>query len=305
MVSKFASFLKTRKEKLNLEPIASDKNDPLFSAPQLKAELGDNNTVPQETGNEGVNLPKVVKKHPNCIGGSVSSSSSASLLSVKRAKCGSEGNFVKLNINGYGRKKFKFKGRRSSFGSSSSGRRRVSKRRKRKSGVGEEEEGEESGLCDEEGLVMEIKQTEKRSNFDMETVKEAVTSVRNEASDENLVRLLKLTHGYDSFRNGQLEAIKMVLSGKSAMLVLPTGAGKSLCYQLPALILPGVTLVVSPLVALMTDQLKHLPPAIPGGLLCSSQVVLRTSTVYVSVSCVRLLILYYCHCRHQKRLRRL
>ncbi|KAL5552486.1 hypothetical protein UlMin_039887, partial [Ulmus minor] len=80
-----------------------------------------------------------------------------------------------------------------------------------------------------------------------------------------------LTHGHDSFRDGQLEAIKMVLAGKSSMLVLPTGTGKSLCYQLPAIILPGITLVVSPLVALMIDQQKQLPPMIQGGLLSSSQ----------------------------------
>ncbi|KAL3501051.1 hypothetical protein ACH5RR_035500 [Cinchona calisaya] len=272
LVSKFASFSKTRKKDLKFEAIESDQNDPLISTPQLKAELGDNDVVPQKIGNDGVNSSKAVKKHPNCIGGSVPSSScSASLLSVKRVKCGSEGNFVKLNINGYGRKKFKFKGKRSNFGSSSNGRQRFSKRSKRKSRVGDGGEGEESGLCDEEGLVVDIKQTEKRSNFDGGAIEEAVMRVRNEASDENLVKLLKLTHGYDSFRDGQLEAIKMVLSGKSTMLVLPTGAGKSLCYQLPALVLPGITLVVSPLVALMIDQLKHLPPAIPGGLLCSSQ----------------------------------
>ncbi|KAK9276614.1 hypothetical protein L1049_006149 [Liquidambar formosana] len=63
----------------------------------------------------------------------------------------------------------------------------------------------------------------------------------------------------------------MVLAGKSTMLVWPTGAGKSLCYQLPAIILPGITLVISPLVALMIDQLKQLPPMIKGSLLSSSQ----------------------------------
>ncbi|GAV85456.1 DEAD domain-containing protein/Helicase_C domain-containing protein, partial [Cephalotus follicularis] len=63
----------------------------------------------------------------------------------------------------------------------------------------------------------------------------------------------------------------MVLAGKSTMLVLPTGAGKSLCYQIAAMVLPGVMLVVSPLVALMIDQLRHLPPVIRGGLISSSQ----------------------------------
>jgi ATP-dependent DNA helicase Q4 len=100
-----------------------------------------------------------------------------------------------------------------------------------------------------------------------------VSAARNEPSDENLVRLLKVVYGYDSFRDGQLEAIRMVLAGESAMLVLPTGAGKSLCYQLPAMVLPGITVVVSPLVALMIDQLRQLPPMIRGGLLCSSQVL--------------------------------
>lgn len=112
-----------------------------------------------------------------------------------------------------------------------------------------------------------------RLEVDEELIGEAVLGVRNEPSDENLLKLLKLTHGYESFRDGQLEAIKMVLSGKSTMLVLPTGAGKSLCYQLPAVVLPGIVLVVSPLVALMIDQLKQLPPMIEGGLICSSQVV--------------------------------
>ncbi|KAA8529737.1 hypothetical protein F0562_034163 [Nyssa sinensis] len=131
-------------------------------------------------------------------------------------------------------------------------------------------------LCDEDGLVSETAQKQDMKErgglkFDVELIEEAVLHVRNEASNENLLKLLKLTHGYDSFRDGQLEAIKMVLTGKSTMLVLPTGAGKSLCYQLPAMVLPGITLVVSPLVALMIDQLKQLPPMIQGGLLCSTQ----------------------------------
>lgn len=67
------------------------------------------------------------------------------------------------------------------------------------------------------------------------------------------------THfGFDEFRAGQREVVELLLAGKSAVAVFPTGGGKSLCYQLPALSLEGVTLVVSPLIALMKDQIDAL-----------------------------------------------
>lgn len=203
-----------------------------------------------------------VRKNLGLIGGD-----NSGLVKVKRAKCVNEGNFVKLNINGYGRKKFTYKNKRT--GSSASSRRRKYFRGSKGSVRGL---GEENSVLDEEGFEADIAKVQEKLNPHAELIEEAVMRVRNEASDENLQKLLMLTHGYDSFRDGQLEAIKMVLSGKSTMLVLPTGAGKSLCYQLPALVLTGITLVVSPLVALMIDQLKQLPPAIRGGLLSSSQV---------------------------------
>jgi ATP-dependent DNA helicase RecQ len=69
---------------------------------------------------------------------------------------------------------------------------------------------------------------------------------------------LKQTFGYDGFRPGQDQAIRAVVAGRSAAAIFPTGSGKSLCYQLPALLLPHLTLVVSPLLALMQDQLAFL-----------------------------------------------
>ena len=69
---------------------------------------------------------------------------------------------------------------------------------------------------------------------------------------------LAQTFGYDSFRPGQEQAIRAVVAGRSAAAIFPTGSGKSLCYQLPALLLPHLTLVVSPLLALMQDQLAFL-----------------------------------------------
>jgi len=70
--------------------------------------------------------------------------------------------------------------------------------------------------------------------------------------------VLLATFGYRDFRPGQEAVIGHLLAGHSAVAVFPTGAGKSICYQLPALLLPGLTLVVSPLIALMKDQIDAL-----------------------------------------------
>ena len=72
------------------------------------------------------------------------------------------------------------------------------------------------------------------------------------------LEVLKKHFGYDAFREGQEEVITRLLAGQSAAAVFPTGGGKSLCYQLPALCLDGLTLVVSPLLALMKDQIDAL-----------------------------------------------
>src|SRR5580700_6616456 len=77
--------------------------------------------------------------------------------------------------------------------------------------------------------------------------------------NDSLIRsTLKNSFGFDTFRNGQEAVITKILEGKSALAVFPTGSGKSLCYQLPALLLDGLTLVISPLIALMKDQIDFL-----------------------------------------------
>lgn len=70
--------------------------------------------------------------------------------------------------------------------------------------------------------------------------------------------MLRATFGYPDFRPGQTDAIATVLSGRDLLVVLPTGGGKSLCYQVPALVLDGLTVVVSPLISLMHDQVEAL-----------------------------------------------
>ena len=70
---------------------------------------------------------------------------------------------------------------------------------------------------------------------------------------EKARKTLKDVFGYDSFRPGQESVIAATLTGRDVMAVMPTGAGKSLCYQIPALTLGGITLVVSPLISLMHD----------------------------------------------------
>jgi len=72
------------------------------------------------------------------------------------------------------------------------------------------------------------------------------------------LRLLQKTYGYRSFRGEQAEVVEHVVSGGNAFVLMPTGGGKSLCYQIPALLRPGVGIIISPLIALMQDQVDAL-----------------------------------------------
>ncbi|MEA2248891.1 MAG: ATP-dependent helicase RecQ [Solirubrobacteraceae bacterium] len=81
---------------------------------------------------------------------------------------------------------------------------------------------------------------------------------------ETALTALRRHFGFDAFRPGQAEAVDAALAGRDLLVVMPTGAGKSLCYQLPALLREDLTLVVSPLVSLMQDQVEALERAVPG-----------------------------------------
>ena len=93
--------------------------------------------------------------------------------------------------------------------------------------------------------------------------------------------ILQRCYGYTAFRSGQEELIDGVLRGKDVFGIMPTGGGKSICYQIPALLLPGVTLVVSPLISLMRDQVLALKSAgIPAAYINSTLTGAQIKTVY-------------------------
>lgn len=95
--------------------------------------------------------------------------------------------------------------------------------------------------------------------YELSDISEAVTT--KEVEYHTPEEALKVLFGYDSFRPGQKAVIESILACRDAFAVMPTGAGKSVCYQIPAMLLPGITLVISPLISLMQDQVKALNEA--------------------------------------------
>ena len=100
--------------------------------------------------------------------------------------------------------------------------------------------------------------------------------------DTDAVELLRTRFGHTAFRPGQEAAVESVLAGRDTLVVLPTGGGKSLCYQVPALILPKLTVVLSPLISLMKDQVdaleaRGLPATFVNSTLTRSQISDRLS----------------------------
>jgi len=110
-------------------------------------------------------------------------------------------------------------------------------------------------------------------------------------SDTNT--LLREIFGFDAFRPGQEEIVDAVTAGQDVLAIMPTGGGKSLCYQLPALMRPGVTVVISPLIALMRDQVRALRAAgVEAGALTSGNTEEETEAVWQAIQAGTLKLLY-------------
>jgi ATP-dependent DNA helicase RecQ len=105
--------------------------------------------------------------------------------------------------------------------------------------------------------------------------------------------LLASVFGFSAFRPGQEEIVEAVLAGRDTLAIMPTGGGKSLCFQLPALCLPGVTVVISPLIALMRDQVRALRAVgVEAGALTSGNTDDETNEVFAGLDAGRIRILY-------------
>ncbi|WP_238365674.1 DNA helicase RecQ [Mesobacterium pallidum] len=105
--------------------------------------------------------------------------------------------------------------------------------------------------------------------------------------------ILSDTFGFDSFRPGQEEIVTAVTRGDNVLAIMPTGGGKSLCFQLPALLRDGVTVVISPLIALMRDQVRALREnGVPAGALTSGNTEDETEEVFAAIDEGRLKLLY-------------
>ncbi|WP_432448712.1 DNA helicase RecQ [Aliiroseovarius marinus] len=105
--------------------------------------------------------------------------------------------------------------------------------------------------------------------------------------------LLKSVFGFDEFRPGQAEIVEAVSAGENTLAIMPTGGGKSLCFQLPALLRDGVTVVISPLIALMRDQVRGLQAAgVQAGALTSGNTQEETDAVFHALEQGKLKLLY-------------
>src|SRR5262245_13667821 len=115
----------------------------------------------------------------------------------------------------------------------------------------------------------------------------------DEMSSDELARVVELYWGYTTLRPLQRDAMETVLAGRDSVVVLPTGGGKSLCFQAPAMVRPGVAVIVSPLISLMKDQVDALVAAgVPAGLYNSTLSAREKSDVVNGLRQGRYCLLY-------------
>jgi len=111
-------------------------------------------------------------------------------------------------------------------------------------------------------------------------------------TDDDYHEILKKNFGFDEFRPGQLESIKKIVSGKSTLVILHTGLGKSLIYSIASLLMPGLTVVISPLISLMFDQIDKLPKCLPGACINGMLKPENKGKIYELIRNQKLKILY-------------
>ena len=110
---------------------------------------------------------------------------------------------------------------------------------------------------------------------------------------QSAATLLSDVFGFDAFRPGQQEIVEAVTAGQNVLAIMPTGGGKSLCFQLPALLRDGVTVVISPLIALMRDQVRALRAAgVEAGALTSGNTEDETEEVFAALDDGRLDLIF-------------
>ena len=116
---------------------------------------------------------------------------------------------------------------------------------------------------------------------------------KSKAGMQDATALLSSVFGFPEFRPGQEEIVRAVAEGRNVLAIMPTGGGKSLCFQLPALMREGVTVVISPLIALMRDQVRGLREAgVEAGALTSGNTPEETDAVWEALEAGRLKLLY-------------
>ena len=125
----------------------------------------------------------------------------------------------------------------------------------------------------------------------LETMTQAVDSA--DSVDPRALEALNRYFGYDSFRPGQSGIVSAILAGRDVLGVMPTGAGKSICYQIPAAILPGVAIVISPLISLMRDQVDALNDVgIPAAFINTTQTPDEQDLVFAQALSGQIKLLY-------------
>jgi len=121
--------------------------------------------------------------------------------------------------------------------------------------------GEDTEAVDRDLAALLAEETaELREILGATTAAPVLAAAAADPTEPALRAALEHVFGYGEFRDGQVDVIRTLLEGRSALAMMPTGGGKSVCFQLPAALLPGATVVISPLIALMKDQVDGLPP---------------------------------------------